>query len=378
MARILVLGGSYLQSEFVNTALFFGHAVHILDMNPCCYLAKRKDISFYNINISDVDQVEKHFIENKMDMVISPVTEIGNIVSSIVSERLGLRYNSVSTVNLTTNKILMRQALVKADLNEPRSAFIKDPSLKPDDFKYPLIVKPSVSSASRGVTLVTAECEFKSAFYRAREYSKEGENILIEEFIPGEQYSIEVISYEGVHYVVAIVKEVLSDAPYYMERMDVISVDTNKKLLHQAQDFIQRLLDELGVKYGPSHIEVKVDDGEIRLIEVASRSGLLRDRLIRYANGSDYNKLILDSYLGRISSKAEIRPPSTNALLGIISYPDDLNTFNELLAKSRITDYYFNGKELVDQPKMLTDAIGYFFTQSDDLNRIEEIKLSLI
>jgi biotin carboxylase len=247
----------------------------------------------------------------------------------------------------------------------------------PNGMSFPFIVKPSVSSASRGVSLVRTENEFYVAIESASKYVKEGEAILLEEYIRGEQFSIETISFNGKHIVLALVKEIISEAPFFMERIDIIDAGLNMGLKNQIVEFSSNLLSILNIQYGPCHIEVKIEGSQIRLIEIASRSGLLRDRLINTALGMNYNKLIIDSYNGNDVAGIDNFLPKTNALMGIILYPQDQEVFEELKLAGNISDYHLNGNSFSETPTMLTDAVGYFFTRNDIVDDLYNIQLRL-
>lgn len=379
MTRILVLGGSYLQSDFVNMALKYAHEVHVLDRNPNCFLADNHDIDFSCVDISDVEAVDAYFISKGCDVVLSPITEVGNRVAAVISAKHGLLYNSIEAVIATTDKNVMRRRLEHSNLLEPRVIRLGGESvqnLQNLEFPYPVIVKPSISSASRGVTLVRDFKELEAAVDRAAPYINGNSEILVEEFIQGEQFSIETISGDGKHHIVAIVKEELSDAPYYMERNDIIDLEKNELLFNDVQQFINELLNSIGITTGPCHTEVKIDnDNNIRLIEIASRSGLLRDRLIRAAGGEEYNELILRSYLGEEVSNVKL--PRTNALLGIIAYESDFRVFNLAVENGLVVDSYLNGAQLTDHPTMLTDAVGYFFISSKNAEIFNNYKVKV-
>lgn len=377
MKKILVLGGSYLQSDFVELACKLGHEVHVLDRSPDCYLSTRADITFNSVDISNLQLVEDYFTAVGFDTILSPITEIGNKIASIIANKHGLPYNPVATVIATTDKREMRRRLVGSGLMEPRTVQLTEQDdLETIDIPMPAIVKPSVSSASRGVTYIENHQEFKAAVARAMTYCKSQSEILVEEFITGDQYSIETISSNGNHYVVAIVREYLSASPYFMERFDVISEEVNKEKREAVQHFINQLLPALGVTVGPCHIEVKIDaSNKVRLIEIASRSGLLRDRLIRTAGGPEYNKLILNAYLGITVS--EPTPPSTNGMLGIIAYPADMESFYKAQADGVLLDYYLNGQPMTSNPTMLTDAVGYYFIRNESVSFFENYKVQL-
>jgi biotin carboxylase len=374
--KILVLGGSYLQADFVDTAVKSGYKVFVLDRDPEAYLSERADIHFFNIDISNEEEVNAFFVEHKCDIIISPVTEIGNVIAAEVARRNNVRYNSPETVLASTDKKEMRKLLNGSGLSRIKSFPVNEDLRFPKELGLPFIVKPRVNSASRGVSLVQNESDFKKAIDYALHYSDSTNDILIEEYIEGIQYSIETISFNSRHYVVAVTREVLSGPPYFMERMNIIDAEEIHELHSKMASFAKKILDIINVQVGPCHIEIKIQEDAIYLIEVATRSGLLRDKLIKTAGGEDYNKLILNSYLD-IELKETIALPSINSFLGIIAHKEDLLKYRDAKAKGLVVEDFFNNKELSENPKMLTDAIGYFFLKSDNADDFEDYKMKL-
>lgn len=65
--------------------------------------------------------------------------------------------------------------------------------------EYPVIVKPTDRSGSRGVAKVNSFQELKEAITSAKTQSFE-KRVLIENFIAGSEYSVEYISYQKKHF----------------------------------------------------------------------------------------------------------------------------------------------------------------------------------
>lgn len=375
--KVLVLGGSYLQSDFIYTALELGYEVIVLDMDDNCYAANTKNITFIKVNISDVSSVEKVFLDHNCNLIVGPVTEIGNRTACEIASKHNLIYNSPKAVKATTDKQYMRKKLNKFEHEKIKTRPFSSKEKVLSEFHFPFIIKPSESSASRGVILIRNEEEFDLGFNEALEFCKSPSDILVEEYLIGEQYSIETISSNGKHYVLALTKEVLSGAPYFMERMDIVDITENSRLRENVQNYVDALLNSLDITVGPCHIEVKINKGKIHLIEIASRSGLLRDRLLKCCGGADYNRLIIKAYSGENIESEDVVPPSINAFLGIIAYPSDFKVYQQCKKDEQIFDDFFNGKDMRGKPKRLTDAVGYFFVRSENTTDFEQYSLQL-
>ena len=61
---------------------------------------------------------------------------------------------------------------------------------KPSKFSYPYVVKPSSEGSTFGLTIVKEESELEEAISHASEY---GDEILIEEFIPGRELTVGIL-----------------------------------------------------------------------------------------------------------------------------------------------------------------------------------------
>lgn len=357
MEKILVLGGSYLQSDFVEDAIALGYEVVCIDRDNDCYMKHKLPQNFDNVDFGDIEILRNYIKTGKFNAIIAPANELGNLLISQLAPEFGLKYNSLETVMSTIDKGLLKTLLKKLKINTPELYSIENIT----EINYPVIVKPSNSSAGRGVSLVKTQIELNNAIQDAELYVKKEGSVLIEEYIEGEQYSIETISCNSKHYIVGITQETTTGIPFFIERSHYTSPQIfNKKFLFI--DFINHLLNSLGVKYGPCHIEVIVNNKEeIYPIDFGTRSGGFRSRLLKYAGGSNYNKLIMDSYTKKQINTNDIKEPSRTSTVSLLLYPRDLEIYLEAKKDGNLVEEFFypRGPEL--NPCNIMHAFGYFF-----------------
>src|SRR5699024_5281470 len=125
--------------------------------------------------------------------------------------------NSYKVAKNTTDKVLMKQCLIQDSVSTPK--FIKTNKrnvIIPQDFSYPLIIKPADRSGSRGVTKVEKSDNVKNAIDTALNISI-NKKVVIEEFIEGQEVSVEAISWKGQHYILTITDKVTSGPPNFVE-----------------------------------------------------------------------------------------------------------------------------------------------------------------
>ncbi len=371
--RIVVLGGSYLQADFVETAIEAGYAVHVLDMNPNCYVAGDARIQFAPINIKDVEAVARYLAQHPAEAVVAPVSEVGNITAAKLAPRFGFRYNDEASVTLTTNKARMRACLQGCGLPEPRTMVFTTVEEVERRVGYPLVVKPPVNSSSRGISIVRCRSELEQALAYCAPHCEQGESPLVEEYLTGTQYSLQVLSTEGRHRLLMVIRQWLSPEPYSVERIGVVDPDENIRLWAEAEQFAVQVLDALGVRVGVSHIEARYGASGFRVIEVGSRSGGLRARLLKYAEGADYNRLMLQSYLGIPVEEGSIQPPRQFGAMCWMQTEADLALCNTFTERGLVAEKYLNGKPPVRNPRTLMDAVGYFFVGTAERGPVEEL-----
>ena len=212
MSKILVLGGSFLQSTFINKAAELGFELLVLDGSLDCYVSKWPNIEFVHADFSDYEKVKELALDYNPLLVYAPCNEIGSLIAAKHSKKIGYSYNSVEVVQSSLDKSLQRKIASKCDLlYSPKCLkYNRDLSKIQKTLSYPMIVKPSRSSASRGVSSAKNLEELQLAIESASRFLEKGGCVMIEEYLEGDQISVETISANGVHSIVGITKEELS------------------------------------------------------------------------------------------------------------------------------------------------------------------------
>jgi biotin carboxylase len=175
---------------------------------------------------------------------------------------------------------------------------------------YPCVIKPLSLSASRGVIRADDAAQFVAAFQRlvailqrpdvalsARRSTRE---ILVERFIPGSEVAVEGLLTNGQLRVLALFdKPDALDGPFFEETIYV----TPSRFPIAVQDAIASCIAEvasaLGLRHGPIHAELRVNEQGPWMLEIAPRSiGGLCSRTLRFANGLSLEELLLRHALG--------------------------------------------------------------------------------
>lgn len=198
-----------------------------------------------------------------------------------ITERFKLNGNSVQTAFLTRNKYAMRTELGKQGLCIPR--FEKVSSY--DEFNravikigFPCIVKPLDAMASEGV-LKLDECQDLKSLYEVlrADYSKVAKNskaeLLVEQYIEGPEISWEAVVSAGEVYAMGITEKTTEKEPFFNEIMHIHPAELNDELTQKIHVTGRRAVAALNLKAGGVHMEAKIFNGDIYIIEIASRLG---------------------------------------------------------------------------------------------------------
>jgi len=364
MRKIFILGGSYLQLDLILEAKKMFFYTIVLDMDKECIGAKWCD-EFLHINIADKESVLQKAKEHNIDMILTSATELGNVTACYVGEKLGLNTNSYQCALDTTNKTLMKKILKKHNIKTAKYRVFSSAELVDWD-EFPCIVKPSDSSAGRGLSYCTTKEELQEGVKKSFEYSSDGQ-IIVEEYICAKQYSIESISTNGIHQIIAIDEEHIHPLPHIMEVSHTIPAMLDDDIKKSLEDVAHEILDAFGIVYGASHIELRVRDKEVFVVELASRSGGMRSEMINLAYGVSFSQLLLLSALGM---QCEIKPSREGSVVCnfIIDY-EAYKRYKEL--KANLEYKIFEPFKIPDVPadfiaQHIGESMGYYFVLKSD------------
>ena len=99
----------------------------------------------------------------------------------------------------------------------------------------------------------------------------------------------------------------------------------DEKTLANIRSLVPQVLDCLGVRYGASHTELKVDgDGTIRLIECGARMGgdCIGSDLVPLSTGVDFVRGVIDVACGHAPDLSPVQPGRIAAVRFIFSQED--------------------------------------------------------
>ena len=354
--KLAILGASYLQVPLIEKAKSFGVMTHCFAWEEG---AVAKDIAdfFYPISVTKKELILEKCQQIGIDGIVTIATDLPVPTISFIAQKMKLIGNSVKSAFISTNKMAMRNAFQANGLPIP-TYFDENNLFANINFNFPLIVKPTDRSGSRGVNIVSSKEELLTAIQNAKDISLTKE-VIIESYIKGREISVETISYKGNHQILAYTDKVTTGPPHFVELEHHQPAKLSNSIIERVDEITLASLDALEITNGASHVELKIaEDGDIYIIEVGARMGgdFIGSHLVQLSTGFDYLKAVIDVALD--CSPDESMPISASKYKSGVLFNCSMNK-DKNTRFSNIRNYY-----IIEQ--VLAEPFKSSFTNSND------------
>lgn len=237
--------------------------------------------------------------ENVVGVVANVLDETAEIVSRISSE-LGLHGIPYENFIKIRDKYSVRQLTEGIEGLSQIWYYEYDGSKMPPS--YPCVVKPCTSSGKIGMSIAFSEEEFANAVSYAKK-NRRGK-IIIEEYIPGYEFSVETISFESEHRVIQITDKETTCGKWRLEIAHHEPTSMQDDVIARIHRVVPEILRNVGYSDSAAHIEMKLTpDGKLYLIEINPRGGgeNISNFLVEYSTGYDYVRAMIDVAVGKFT-----------------------------------------------------------------------------
>lgn len=275
MKKLLIIGASILQLPAIKKAKEMGLYVAVLDFNPNAIGIPYAD-EYFNASTMDENAVLEVAKEFKPDGIMTLATDMPMRGVAKVSDTLGLHSISYETAVKATDKYDMIKAFEEHNVPAPWFylvvSFDELVSLK-DKITYPCIMKPTDNAGSHGVVKIHSYEELLDKYEYSHGCSRRG-NVIVEEYLDGDEVSVEVMVVDGKVNVLQITDKLTTGAPYFVEMGHSQPSRLDVEIQNKIKDVAERSCKAIGINKGPAHVEMKVtSQGEPKMIELGARMG---------------------------------------------------------------------------------------------------------
>ena len=370
MKKLAIIGASYLQEPLITKAKARGIETHVFAWAAGDVGEKIADY-FYPISIVEKDEILSVCRKIGIDGICSIASDLAMVTVNYVADKMGLVCNTPEATSKSTNKHLMRRAFSEGGDPSPKSIQVDENSdLSGISLDYPVIVKPTDRSGSRGICKLNDKSGLDSAVKSAIEQSFE-KKALIEEFAEGREYSVEYISFGGFHKFLAVTQKYTTEAPHFIETGHLQPALLSGECVARVKKVVTHALDTLGIENGASHTEVKIDDGgNIKLIEVGGRMGgdFIGSNLVELSTGFDFVGAVISIALGEkpVGFDTDLGVNIGAAAVRFIFSQDDVDVLNEI--KNEHPEYLVSCevRPCVGEVTDSSSRFGYFLISAHD------------
>jgi len=298
--RVLVVGAGFLQSFVIQKAREIGLTVIAVDRDPKApgFQRAHKEIV---ADIKDHEACLRVARNEGIDAVLSVCTDFAVKTVAFVAESLGLPGLSMRAARACTNKVLMREALARANVgcvNFGKASSMEEATVVVSSIGFPCVVKPVDSVGSRGVTKVDDVTMLARGFEEAARASSSGD-VIVEEFIDGPEISVEAVTWEGKTRIAAVTDKITSGPPHFVELGHTQpSVFSNERAVGGT---VQACVQALGVDWSATHTELRLTENGPRVMEVGARLGgdRITSDLVPLSTGIDLMEAVIQISFGR-------------------------------------------------------------------------------
>ncbi len=263
---------------------------------------------YISVSTIDRERVLEELREEKIDAIISYASDIATSTAAYVAESLGLKTNSLRSITSLTDKEFFRSVLEQTGLNTPRhlactiDAPVYDYLDEVGRWGETVIVKPSDSAGTKGVSQVEPEEDaLMLALNTASQFSNNGK-LVIEQFISNKGGDVHgdgfvrdgelIFLHLGDHmydYAINGLNPVGTTWP------SVLPANKTDEV-HKA---VQKILTHVGFNNGPVNVEARFDEkGNLYVMEIGPRNGgYFVPLAIKLSSGFDLVSSLMDQLL---------------------------------------------------------------------------------
>lgn len=345
MKKLMLLGGMRYLVPVIETAHKMGVYVITCDYLPDNIAHKYSD-EYVNVSILEKEKVLEEARKRKIDGILSFACDPGVVTAAYVAEKMNLPTSGpLESIEILQNKGKFRKFLTENNFNVPVAKQYTniDEALKETEmFNWPVIVKPTDSAGSKGVTKVSKKENLKDAIEYALKYSHCNE-FIIEDFLEKVNDSSDCDSFS----INGELKFVSFSAQKFDEKCEnpytpaayTWPATISKNHQEELKNEIQRLLKLLNMKSSIYNIETReCTNGKAYIMECSPRGGGNRlSEMIRYMTNIDLIDEVVRAAIGEPLTDLKQEEIKEN-FAEIILHSEKEGTFKELWTSEKISD----------------------------------------
>ena len=317
------------------------------------------------------------------------------VLAAAVQRRLGLPGHPSSAAAIARDKRRLRAELRDAGLPVPDVTLVSaadDETTVAARLSFPVVVKPTTLSASRGVIRADDAASFVAAVARIRRllaspdirtaHDDNGGLLQVERYIDGEEYAVEALMEHGALRILAIFdKPDPLVGPFFEETIYVTPSQAAAPRRAAIEDAVARGARAIGLHHGPIHAECRVAADHVYVLEIAARPiGGLCARALRFTDDAGQviglEELLLRHSLGQPTGTWTRESPASGVMMipiprgGVYRGTDGVEEARALAGVEDVVMTAKEGQTLIPLPEGAS-YLGFIFARAASAADVE-------
>ena len=327
------------------------------------------------------EELEDDVKEKLQDVThILPVDHSALKFSAYLVDLLKAKGNNTKSINTAMNKFESRNIFNSISEIKIQNAIVN----KIEDIEIFInkngtsVLKPIYGTASKSVIKVDSFQENKAEVEKLMQDCSD-QDLIIEEFVDGSEYALEgnLINSE-LNKIVIFDKPINYKEPYFEESLYIAPTEIPDKTQKEIVNLIGKACKKLGLENGPVHVEFKIHNNEIFIIEINPRMiGGLCSRCLSFGLfKTSLEEIALHAFLNNELKSIDL----LSNFVGVLMIPTPISgkfisiNKNELESIPNVSGVEITVSENSNllEPPFGDKYLGFVFSQGDSKEKVME------
>lgn len=301
---IMIFGAGELQESIIKTSKNMGLIAVVIDPNPDA-MAKPISDYFYCVDGNDYEGTLSIAKKHKIKGLVTSATDKPLMMMARVADKLELPFPSVNSVKNTIDKYQFKKILIENHLPCADGYLINSNIdairlLNNNLLRFPVIIKPIDNSGSRGVIKCDSISDLENFISETFKETKANQ-ILIEEYLEGDEISVEGVVQDGRVHIIQITDKLTTEFPYNVEIQHFQPSKYSNSHFTIIKDVLQTIVEILKLDNCAIHPEIKITGGSIKIVEIGPRLGgdYITSHLVPLSTGVNIEEVLINISIGK-------------------------------------------------------------------------------
>ncbi len=374
---LVIPENSYKSNDFVTAA-------EKLDLNFLVITDSQQVSGQFSdtVIIHSFDEELENDVKEKLQDVthILPVDHSALKFSAYLVDLLKAKGNNTKSINTAMNKFESRNIFNSISEIKIQNAIVN----KIEDIEIFInengtsVLKPIYGTASKSVIKVESFQENKAEVEKLMQDCSD-QDLIIEEFVDGSEYALEgnLINSE-LNKIIIFDKPINYKEPYFEESIYIAPTEIPDKTQKEIVNLIGKACKKLGLENGPVHVEFKIHNKEIFIIEINPRMiGGLCSRCLSFGLfKTSLEEIALHAFLNNELKSIDL----LSNFVGVLMIPTPISgkfisiNKNELESIPNVSGVEITVSENSNllEPPFGDKYLGFVFSQGDSKEKVME------